>query len=305
MNTYDEMPKHGTPTQLMPGLQRVIAPNPSPMTYWGTNTYIIGGDEVVVIDPGPDDPAHLSALLGVLDGRRVATILVTHSHIDHSALCAKLAAGTGARVLAFGDSLAGRSDIMTDLANQGLSAGGEGVDVAFTPDGILEDGDVIAGDWGEVTAIHTPGHMANHLCFAWRNQLFTGDHIMGWATSLISPPDGDMTSFMHSCDRLRLRDADRYFPGHGAPIDAPKERLNWIVQHRLDRTAQILSALEQGGQSVAALTESIYHDLAPGLLPAAQRNVFAHLIDLCQQRIIFAQPNINFHAKYQLNVPDE
>jgi glyoxylase-like metal-dependent hydrolase (beta-lactamase superfamily II) len=305
MSTDNEMPKHGLPMQLMPDLVRIIAPNPSPMTYWGTNTYIIGDDNVVVIDPGPDHPAHLSALLGALDGRRVAAILVTHSHVDHSALCAKLAAQTGAQVLAFGDSLAGCSDVMVDLVNRGLTAGGEGVDVGFAPDVIVSDGDVIAGSWGEITAIHTPGHMANHLCFAWRNQIFTGDHIMGWATSLISPPDGDLTSFMQSCERLRLTEAERYFPGHGAPIDAPIERLDWIVQHRLDRTAQILSALGQGALSVAALTESIYQGLAPGLLPAAQRNVFAHLIDLCQKQIISAQPNIRFGAKYQLNDPDE
>ncbi|MCG3267699.1 MBL fold metallo-hydrolase [Yoonia sp. I 8.24] len=301
MTDREKLPPVGVAEQLRPGLQRVLAPNATPMTYWGTNTYILGENDVVVIDPGPDDPAHLNALLRALDGRRVAHILVTHSHIDHSGLCTALTQKTGAPVAGFGDSEAGRSDIMIALLAEGMKHGGEGVDHRYQPDVCLDDGAKINGPWGEITAIHTPGHMANHLCFAWGGDLFTGDHIMGWSTSLISPPDGDLTAFMQSCRKLQDIPAVRYFPGHGAAVTQPEERLAWLMAHRKDREAQILSALGQGLLTVPALTESIYSDLAPGLLPAAQRNVFAHLIDLCQRHVVLTAPNLGFDAKFQIN----
>ncbi|MDO6591616.1 MBL fold metallo-hydrolase [Loktanella sp. D2R18] len=301
MTHREKMPPIGIAEQLRPGLQRMLAPNASPMTYWGTNTYILGENDVVVIDPGPDDPAHLNALLQALDGRRVAHILVTHSHLDHSGLCMALAKQTGVPIAGFGDSEAGRSDIMTALVAAGMTQGGEGVDKGFRPDAYLADGAKINGPWGEITAIHTPGHMANHLCFAWGDDIFTGDHIMGWSTSLISPPDGDLTAFMQSCRKLQDIPAVRYFPGHGAAVSQPEERLAWLMTHRQDREAQILSALRQGAAKIPSLTESIYRDLSPGLLPAAQRNVFAHLIDLCQRHVVFATPNIGFDAKFQIN----
>ena len=303
MTNSPNSPEYGTSVTLMPGLTRIIAPNPSPMTYWGTNTYIVGGDDVVVIDPGPDEPAHLSALLTALAGRRVVHILVTHSHVDHSALCTRLAAHTGANVLAFGESLAGRSAVMKNLVKQGLTTGGEGVDHGFQPDVRLADGAIIAGGWGDISAIHTPGHMANHMCFAWQDQIFTGDHIMGWASSLISPPDGDVTAFMQSCDRLRGFQAMQYLPGHGAPIEHPTARLDWIVQHRHDREAQIRAALNAGHSTIGALTDSIYHDLDILLRPAAQRNVFAHLIDLSGRGQVKATPGLGFHAKYEILDP--
>ncbi len=301
MTHREKMPPVGIAEQLQPGLQRVLAPNASPMTYWGTNTYILGESDVIVIDPGPDDPTHFNTLLQALDGRRVAHILVTHSHRDHSGLCAALSKQTGAPIAGFGNSDAGRSDIMTALLNAGMKRGGEGVDHSYQPDACLPDGAKINGSWGEITAIHTPGHMANHLCFAWGDDIFTGDHIMGWSTSLISPPDGDLTAFMQSCRKLREMPAKRYFPGHGAAIIQPKEWLAWLMKHRQARENQILFALGQGAFKVPALTESIYDDLAPVLLPAAQRNAFAHLIDLCQRDVVLALPSIGFDAKFQIN----
>jgi glyoxylase-like metal-dependent hydrolase (beta-lactamase superfamily II) len=305
MTLREYMPPVGIAEHLQPGVVRVLAPNASPMTYWGTNTYIVGDQDAVVIDPGPDDPAHLVALMQALAGRRVAHILVTHSHRDHSGLCNALSAHTGARVAGFGDSMAGRSEIMNSLVADGMVHGGEGVDHGFTPDTCLSDGAIIEGPWGQITAHHTPGHMANHLCFAWRDSLFTGDHIMGWATSLISPPDGDLTAFVLSCGKLEDIPANVYYPGHGASVPQPQDRLAWVIAHRQTRGAQILAALGQGALTIPLLTESIYRDLGPDLVPAAQRNVFAHLIDLCQRQVVFAHPYIGFRSKYQIIEPDE
>ncbi|SFR38983.1 Glyoxylase, beta-lactamase superfamily II [Yoonia tamlensis] len=300
MRHSENKPPVGKAEKLLPRLARVLAPNASPMTYWGTNTYILGADTVVIIDPGPDNDAHLAAIMQALEGRRVAQILVTHSHLDHSGLCARLAAQTAAPVAGFGDSQSGRSPMMQRLVAQGLGSGGEGVDHGFAPDFTLHDGAAINGDWGDITALHTPGHMANHLCFAWQDIMFTGDHIMGWSTSLISPPDGDLTAFMDSCEKLRSWPARRYFPAHGAPIADPQQRLDWLMMHRRDREAQIRSLLGQGVNTIPALTESIYHDIARELLPAAQRNVFAHLIDLCQRQVAAAIPRVGIQAKYRL-----
>ena len=192
-------PKAGDPETLAIGLRRVLAPNPSPMTFRGTNTYLVGERELAVIDPGPDSDSHLEALLAALTpGQSISHIVVTHAHIDHSPLAAQLAKRTGAKIWAFGDASAGRSPVMQDLASQGLAGGGEGVDAAFQPDQIVGHGDQISGDGWTLDAIHTPGHFGNHLAFGWNDVCFTGDHVMGWASSLVSPPDGDLTDFMAS-----------------------------------------------------------------------------------------------------------
>jgi len=294
----EKMPVAGQAETIMPGLQRVLAPNPSPMTYWGTNTYILGDQDVVVIDPGPNDESHLAALMRILSGRRVDRILVTHSHLDHSGLAGALSTKTNAPVIAFGDSGAGRSPIMTDLIASGLTTGGEGVDHGFQPDEHLGDGAMISGSWGGIEAIHTPGHMANHLCFRWGDVVFTGDHVMGWASSLISPPDGDLTQFMKSCHRLAEISAKLFLPGHGGTVDDPTDRLRWLIEHRYAREAQILSVLSGSALTISEITDSLYRDLAPGLRRVAQRNVFAHLIDLAQRQKIAAEPRINSDAKY-------
>ena len=265
-----------------PGLRRITAPNPSPMTFTGTRTYLLGEGEVVVIDPGPALPAHQAAILAALaPGERIARILVTHSHLDHAPLAGPLSRATGAPVLAAGPSDWGRSEVMARLADAGGIGGGEGVDPDFVPDEAIREGDVIAGDWGEIAVLETPGHMANHLGFAWNGALFTGDTVMGWSTSLVSPPDGDMTAFLATLDRLAGRGDRIYHPGHGDAVDDPQARVRALIAHRKGREAQILAALESfGPASAASLAARIYTDTAPALLPAAERNVLAHLIDL-------------------------
>jgi len=271
----------GAAIEVQPGLRRIVAPNPSPMTYRGTNTYLLGDRDIAVIDPGPLSDPHLASILDALTpAQRISHIIVTHTHIDHSPLAAPLAAATGAPVIAFGDATAGRSAVMHQLAASGLAGGGEGIDAGFTPDTEVAEGEVIdGGDW-QLEVIHTPGHLGNHIALAWGTACFTADHVMGWASSLVSPPDGDLTDFMASCRKLRARDWDVFHPGHGAPVDDPAARLDWLIRHRLSREAAILDALEDGPATARALAERIYTETPPALLGAAERNVFAQLIDL-------------------------
>lgn len=296
----DPRPPAGQMLAMEPGIRRILAPNPSPMTYWGTNTYVIGEGNVAVIDPGPADKTHLEAILaGLAPGEKVAQILVTHAHLDHSPLARPLADRTGAAVLAFGDALAGRSQVMQDLVAGGLSSGGEGVDTAFQPDICLSDGEAISVGGHEIEVIWTPGHFANHISFATNGAVFTGDHVMGWASSLVSPPDGDLTAFMTSCEKLRQRNDQIYYPGHGAPVDDPAERINWLISHRKKREAEILETLKQGDENtVAGLTRHIYADTPAALIPAAERNVFSHLIDLSERRLVRAEPQLSTEAKF-------
>lgn len=277
----DFNPTPGDAVELQAGLRRVLAPNPSPMTYRGTNTYLVGTQDIAVIDPGPLNDAHLKAILTALKpGQRISHIFVTHSHLDHSPLAAPLAARTGAPILAFGGPEAGRSEVMTRLAQDGLAGGGEGIDAAFRPDIEIEDGEIIEGDGWQLEVIHTPGHLGNHIALGWGDTCFTADHVMGWASSLVSPPDGDLTDFMTACQRLRAREWSVFHAGHGAPITDPSGRLDWLIQHRLGREAQILQALEDAPGTARQLAERIYTDTPTALLPAAERNVFAHLVDL-------------------------
>ncbi len=274
-------PPAGVAETIAPGLRRLLARNPSPMTFRGTQTYLLGETALAVIDPGPEDPGHLQALLAAIGpGQRVSHILVTHAHVDHSPLARPLARATGAPVLAFGPAAAGRSAVMQALAESGLAGGGEGVDGDFAPDIALHDGARVEGDGWTLEALHTPGHMANHLCFAWGDVLFSGDLVMSWSTSLVSPPDGDLTAFMASLDRLAGRDWSVFHAGHGAPVTEPAARLAGLAAHRRGREAQILDALAPGPADAATLAARIYTDLAPALQPAATRNVLAHLIDL-------------------------
>ncbi len=276
----------GEVQRLAPGLRVVLAPNPSPMTLNGTNSYILGEGRVAVIDPGPADPGHLAALLaGLAPGETVSHILVTHAHLDHSPLARPLAEATGAPVLAFGDASAGRSALMERLAAEGGIEGGEGVDAGFTPDIALADGAEIAGDGFRLTAIHTPGHFGNHLSFRWGDAVFCGDHVMGWSSSLVSPPDGDMGAYMASLARLAGLGARRLYSGHGDPVDDAAGRIAELAAHRRAREAAIRAALCEGPAGAADLARRIYTDTPPALLRAASRNVLAHLLDLTERKL--------------------
>jgi len=287
--------------RLEPGLRRVIANNPSAMTYWGTNTYIVGEGKVALIDPGPLCAQHFQAVLAALKpGETIESIFVTHSHRDHSQLARPFSEHANAPVFALGDSLAGRSPLMARLADCGLDCGGEGVDSTFQPDELIGDLDIIDGpDW-QLRVMWTPGHFGNHLVFGWQDALFTGDHVMGWASSLVSPPDGDLAAFMASTKRLAKRDDRIFYPGHGAPVTTPKDRLHWLIGHRQLRNAQILSAMTAGPMDIPAITRAVYQDLAPGLIPAAHRNVFAHLIDLVDTFQVAVEPQLDQSARYSL-----
>ncbi|GAA6158130.1 MBL fold metallo-hydrolase [Ruegeria sp. HU-ET01832] len=295
----DFNPPPGQAVELQAGLRRILAPNPSPMTYRGTNTYLLGTKDCAVIDPGPMSETHLDAILSALQaGQRISHIIVTHTHLDHSPLAALLARRTGAPILAFGGPEAGRSTVMADLAQQGLAGGGEGIDTAFRPDIELADGETIEGDEWQLEVIHTPGHLGNHIALGWGNTCFTADHVMGWASSLVSPPDGDLTDFMQACHRLRDRTWSTFHAGHGAPITDPAARLDWLIQHRLTREAQILSALADQPGTARQLAERIYIETPKALLPAAERNVFAHLVDLTIKSMASPKGNLAIDAEF-------
>ena len=284
-----------------PPIRCLRAPNPSPLTGTGTNTWLVGATGLAVIDPGPDDPAHLAAILAAVGpGQRVERIIVTHAHLDHSALTPRLAASTGAPVHAFGGALAGRSPLMARLAPD-LPDHGEGLDRSFAPDHALRDGETLDGpDWS-LQALHTPGHLGGHLCLALGQTLFSGDHVMGWSTTIVSPPDGDMGAYMASLQRLAGSGWSRFLPGHGDPIADPDRRLAELVAHRRGREGQILAALAGGPARVEDLTLRIYADTPRHLLAAAARNVLAHLIDLASRNLVHAHPALHPDAQFSLS----
>lgn len=294
-------PRPGIPETLGPGVRRVLAPNPSPMTFRGTNTYLVGTRELAVIDPGPEDAAHLEAIMAALEpGQSISHILVTHAHIDHSPLATALSKRCGAQIWAFGDAFAGRSTVMQDLAERGLAGGGEGVDMHFAPDHLLADGDVVEGDGWQLETIHTPGHFGNHISFGMGDLCFTGDHVMGWASSLVSPPDGDLTDFMQSCHRLNARNWTTFHAGHGAPITEANGRLDWLIEHRLGREAEILTVLADGPARAYDLACRIYTETPTALMGAATRNVFAHLVDLTGKKRVRPQGILESEAIFEV-----
>ena len=284
----NHQPPIGEVEQLAEGLQVVTANNAGAMTFTGTRSYILGEDEVAIIDPGPDDPAHIAALQLAIAGRRVSHILITHAHVDHSPAAAPLARRFDAPVYGFGPAHAGRSALMEQLAANADLGGAEGIDTAFQPDINLADGDKVQGDGWVLAAHHTPGHLSNHLCFEWlgAEALFSGDHVMGWASTMISPPDGDLAAFMASLEKLESIPARRYFPGHGAPIADGLTIARHLAKHRNLRGTQILEALRAGDATALDLVERIYTDVPHALYAAAARNVFAHLLDFQQRKLV-------------------
>lgn len=263
----------GTLMRLSPLVGRVLAPNPSPFTYTGTQTYVVGAEDVAVIDPGPDDPAHLAALLAAIGGRPVRAILCTHTHRDHSPAAAPLSAQTGAPI-------AGCAPLT--LEDDGPRADAA-FDAAYRPDRVLKDGEQVAGSGWTLEAVATPGHTSNHLCFALLEEeaLFTGDHVMGWSTSVVSPPDGDMTAYMASMQLLLDRPDAIYYPAHGDAVENPQRLVRGMMGHRKQREGQILRFLERHGASeIPAMVAEMYKGVDPRLHSAAGRSVLAHLIDL-------------------------
>lgn len=262
----------GVAEEVAPGVRRILCDNPGPFTFRGTNTYVVGRGRVAVIDPGPADSAHLAAILAATRGERVTHILVSHTHRDHSPGAAALQAATGATSLGFGPH-------MTPPG-----AGGEGGDHAFAPDGRLADGAAVEGDDWRLAAIHTPGHCANHLCFALDGTgvLFSADHVMSWSTSVVSPPDGDMADYMASLARLAGRDDRLFLPGHGPPLPEPARFVAALAAHRREREARVLDALRAARRATAAgLVPAAYGpELDPRLMPAAARSLLAHLVKL-------------------------
>lgn len=269
--------------RLTPDVVRITAGNASAMTGDGTNSYIVfGAGGAVVIDPGPDLDSHLSALLAVLGAHALGAILITHPHADHSALAPRLAAKTGARIASFGAPARGHM-------------GGEGVDHTHQPDIILHAGAAhFAGV--DITVLHTPGHMHGHLCFGIKDMLFSGDHVMGWSTSLIAPPEGDMAAYRRSLNLLQGAGYTRYLPGHGAVIEQPDTRLQDLLDHRSTREAQIMAALALGQMNAAQIAALVYKGLPQALLPAAAQNVLAHLIELAQTGRAFAPALLTGHV---------
>ena len=290
--------EHDVAAQVTPLVRRVTANNPSMFTFHGTNTYIVGrGEGVAVIDPGPDLPEHVDALLAALEGEQVSHSLVTHTHQDHSPAAKAFKAATGAPTYAFGPHGAGaRSDWPFPPA--------QGGDRDFTPDVRLEDGAVVEGTGWTLEAVYTPGHLSNHHCFALREEgvLFSGDHVMGWSTSVISPPDGDMTDYMASLRRLLERDDRMLLPAHGAPVEDPKALVRAFIAHRQEREQGILDCISQGRGRIPEMVEVMYTDVPKELHNAAGRSVFAHLLHMYETgRVAVAAGALGPDATYRLS----
>lgn len=286
---------YGRPDQVSPLIRRVVAPNPGPFTFTGTGTYIVGRGEVAVIDPGPAEdlaPTHLPALLDALDDERVAHILVTHSHLDHSPLAAALQERTGAPVL-------GRAAARPHTPLTPTEEGGES---AFRPDRELADGDLVAGQGWTLRTLATPGHASNHLCFALEeeNALLSGDHVMGWSTTVVSPPDGDMGDYLHSLDRVIEASFTTLWPSHGPPVREPAPFLAAYRAHRLERERQVLGALRAGPARIADLIPRLYTGVDQRLWPAAAQSIWAHLIHLVRTGRVQAEGDPALDSVYRL-----
>ncbi|WBU57589.1 MBL fold metallo-hydrolase [Paracoccus sediminicola] len=277
-------------------LQTILAPNPSPLTGPGTNSFLLGEDSIAVIDPGPDIAEHREAILRA-GGGRITHIIVTHAHLDHSEGAAALARATGAPVLAFGTADAGRSLLMQSLAAS--AGGGEGRDLAFCPDRLLRDGDRIETAEWTLTAVHTPGHMGNHMAFLWDDTMFCGDVVLGWSSTLISPPDGDLLDYFRSLDRIEALRPARLLPAHGDAVEAPLARVAELRAHRQDRSGQILGALRDGAADAGTLARRIYN-VPEKLLPAAARNVLSHLIAMTELGVTIAPAPITPETRFSL-----
>mgnify|MGYP004520906503 CR=1 FL=1 len=288
--------KAGEAIVMAPNVLRVTANNPSPYTFHGTNSYIVGTNTLAVIDPGPDDPAHLSALIQAIDGRPVSHIFVSHTHRDHSPLTPALKAATGAEVLAQGPHRAARP-----LRDGEVNSFAESSDYAFAPDRALTDDELVQGDGFAIRGIYTPGHCANHMAFALEGTglLFSADHVMAFATTVVAPPDGSMSDFMASLDRLLQRDDRLYLPGHGGNVENPLRFVRGLKAHRKMRERAILERFTAGDRTIQEVVTAIYRDTDPRLHGAAALSVYAHVEDLVARGLLQAEPDLALHAHYR------
>jgi glyoxylase-like metal-dependent hydrolase (beta-lactamase superfamily II) len=285
--------EYGRCDQVSPLVRRLIARNPGPFTFTGTGVYIVGRGEVAVIDPGPDLAEHFDALKAALAGERVTHVLVTHHHLDHSPLAHPLAEAFGAKVFGLPAPAPHAGD---------TPALEEGGDDRFRPDVVLSDGDVLSGPGWTLEAVFTPGHTSNHVCFALKqeNALFCGDHIMGWSTTVITPPDGDMGDYFNSLAKVRARNFDVLWPTHGAPVRVVGPFIDAYVAHRRAREAQILEALGAGLTTIKAMVPSLYAAVDPRLHPAAAQSVLAHMIQLVREGRVTTPGEAGLDAEYRL-----
>jgi glyoxylase-like metal-dependent hydrolase (beta-lactamase superfamily II) len=294
-------PVPGPVETLLPHLRRLTAPNAGPFTFTGTCSYIVGRGSVAIVDPGPDDPAHIAALLDAVRGETVGAVIVTHTHRDHSLAAPAVAAATGAKTYGAGPHRSARP-----LHKGEAGVLDAGADRLFTPDIRLAEGDGPEGPGWRLRALATPGHCANHLAFSLGTDagggevLLSGDHVMGWSTTIVAPPDGSMGDYMASLQKLLGRPETRYFPGHGGPVDEPQRFVRTLVHHRRMREASILQALRDGAATVPALAGKVYAGLQPALLGAAALNTFAHLEDLVEQGRVATEGPPSFEGSYWL-----
>src|ERR1700761_4430803 len=290
MSDNDDVPfnrnfplKAGVVEEVRPGVRRVLCNNPSPFTFTGTVSYIVGTGNVAIIDPGPDDEAHAAALLDAVRGETVSHILVTHTHRDHSPNTGRIKAATGATVYAEGPHRASRPRYESEKISSDA-----GADRDFKPDVAVRDGEMIEGAGWALQAVGTPGHTANHLAFSWpdRKMLFVGDHVMGWSTSIVAPPDGSMVDYMASLEKLTTRPEDLYFSGHGPEIPEGPRYVRFLIRHRKAREDSILHRLAKGEADIPTMVRAIYIGIDPRLMNAAGYSVLAHLEDLVGRGVV-------------------
>lgn len=292
-NSIDFSFEYGACDQVTPLVRRVIANNPGPFTYTGTGTYIVGSKELAVIDPGPLDDNHLEAILTATKDEKITHIMVTHTHNDHSPLAKSLKERTGALIYSFDQNSINIGE------NNKFE---EGYDNKFSCDIKLKDGDLIrGGDW-TLEAIHTPGHTSNHLCYSLKEEkiLFSGDHVMGWSTTVIVPPDGDMEDYIQSLEKLLRRDDKNYLPTHGKMIENPKELVKKYITHRSSREDQIIKTIKSGNNKIIDIVKVIYVDVDKRLYPAASMSTLAHLTRMINKRQIKTD-QLNLDGFYEIN----
>ncbi len=284
---------YGVVEQIAPGIRRITANNPGPFTFRGTGTYILGEGQVAVIDPGPNLSEHVNAILEGLGNETVSHILITHTHNDHSPAAKALKERTGAPTYGFGPHGSGKAERAITI-----EAGG---DMDFIPDEFTPDGCTIDGDGWRISCVHTPGHTSNHLCFSWDSEkaLFPGDQVMGWSTSIVSPPDGDMGDYLRSLDKLLLREDKVFYPTHGPEIREPHTIIKAFQQHRLERERKIIECLDTGFDTIEKMLPVVYADVSQNLHAAAARSLFATIIYLVEEQRIVTLEKLSINSRYR------